>query len=252
MTQADNSIQYRFTDARVLVTGGTSGIGHAIATAFADAGAHVMITGTRASREDYDTDLARFEYHALQVQDRAQIEAVAQKLDGLDVLVNNAGGVWPAGNEYEPDGFEASIRVNLLAGYNMAYACREKLAASSLRGGASIIGIASMSSYLAIPVVPGYGAAKAALVQLAKTLATEWASQGIRVNNVAAGHVITRMTGHMPDDPESNAPVINRTPLRRWGEPKEIADAVLFLASANASFITGETVIVDGGYSVVG
>lgn len=93
MTQADNSIQYRFTDARVLVTGGTSGIGHAIATAFADAGAHVMITGTRASREDYDTDLARFEYHALQVQDRAQIEAVAQKLDGLDVLVNNAGGV---------------------------------------------------------------------------------------------------------------------------------------------------------------
>lgn len=253
MTQPDNSIEYCYTGARVLVTGGTSGIGYAIATAFADAGATVTVTGTRPAATDYDCELSRFAYRQLQVEDRAQVDAVAAGLDGLDILVNNAGAVWPGGrSEYEPETFERAIRINLLAGYNMSHACREKLAASTLRGGSSIIGIASLSSYFAVAVVPGYGAAKAALVQLAKTLATEWADDGIRVNNVAAGHTITRMTGHMPDDEQANASVIGRTPLKRWGEPEEIAAAVLFLASAQASFVTGETLIVDGGYSVVG
>lgn len=252
MSQPENSVQYQYRGARVLVTGGTSGIGHAIAHAFARAGARVHITGTRARAEDYDVDLGPFAYHSLNMTDSEAIQALADELDGLDVLINNAGGVWPAGDEYEPEGFEASLRLNLLSGYTLAHACRKLLAASTLPGGASLIGIASLSSYLAVTVVPGYGAAKAGLVQLAKTLATEWADQGIRVNNVAAGHVITRMTGHMPDDPEASDPILQRTPLRRWGQPEEIADAVLFLASSGASFITGETLVVDGGYSVVG
>src|SRR5690625_936021 len=184
--------------------------------------------------------------------ERQAIKATAEKSDGVNVLINNAGGVWPPVYQYEPEGFEASLRLNLLSGYTLAHACRELLAASTLPGGASLIGIASLSSYLAVTVVPGYGAAKAGLVQLAKTLATEWADQGIRVNNVAAGHVITRMTGHMPDDPEASDPILQRTPLRRWGQPEEIADAVLFLARSGASFITGETLVVAGGCAAVG
>src|SRR5690625_7754503 len=127
--------------------------------------------------------------------DSGAIQALADELDGLDVLINNAGGVWPAGDEYEPEGFEASLRLNLLSGYTLAHACRKLLAASTLPGGASIIGIASLSSYLAVTVVPGYGAAKAGLVQLAKTMATEWAEQGIRANNVGSGNRIPRSTG---------------------------------------------------------
>lgn len=256
MSHANNSINYNFSGAKVLVTGGTSGIGLAIANAFVEAGADVSITGTRGYAADYACDLSRFDYHPMQAQDRQQIEAVAAGLDRLDILVNNAGAVFPEGkDEFSPEGFELALRINLMSAQIMSRACFDKLKASQLAGGASVIGIASLTSFAGNPLVPGYGAAKAGLVQFAKTLAVTWAKQGIRANNVAAGLVASRMT-QGTDTPSNhiddfNRPMIERTPQQRWGMPDDIAAVVLFLASRSAGFITGETILVDGGYSAV-
>jgi 3-oxoacyl-[acyl-carrier protein] reductase len=129
-------------------------------------------------------------------------------------------------------------------------ACKEKLAQSPLEGGASIINMASMSSFFAVPLVPGYGAAKAAVVQMTKNLAVTWAAEGIRVNAVAPGLIESNMTSLMKGVEALEKPHLDRTPMKRWGTPEDIAPPVLFLASSAARFITGQTLAVDGGYSV--
>jgi NAD(P)-dependent dehydrogenase (short-subunit alcohol dehydrogenase family) len=245
-------IAFDYRGANVLVTGGTSGIGLGIARAYAAAGAHVTVTGTRASAADYDEDLGAFEFRRLRVEDSGEIEALAGSLAALDVLVNNAGAVFPGGrSEYEPDTFEEAVRINLFGAYRMAHACREKLALSRLAGGASVIGIASMTSLFGNAVVPGYGAAKAALTQLTKTLAMAWAPHGIRVNAVAVGLVETGMTAEMFAS-GAHRPFLERTPQKRAGTPHEVAGVVLFLSSAAAAYVTGQTLAADGGYSISG
>jgi len=247
------NLKYDYKGAHVLVTGGSNGIGVGIAAAYRDAGAIVTITGTRASAAEYnDADLNGYRYLQLQLTDNAQIEAVAAALPKLDILVNNAGANFAAENEYEPDIFEKSIQVNLLSAYRMAHACLPKLQQSQLPGGASVIGLASMTSYFGVEVVPGYGAAKAGLVQMTKTLSIAWAKHNIRVNSVAAGLIESKMTGPALAMPEFNAAVIARTPQKRTGTPHDIAGAVLFLSSSAAGFVTGQTLPVDGGYSIFG
>lgn len=243
--------RFDYRGAHVLVTGATSGIGAGIAAAYREADADVTITGTRASAAEYDGDLSGYRYLRLRLEDDAEIERVAAAMPQLDILVNSAGGNFAAQNEYEPQVFERAVRVNLLSAYRMAHACRAKLAASKLAGGASAIGIASMTSYFGVEVVPGYGAAKGGLVQLTKTLAIAWAKDHIRVNAVAAGFIQSRMTGHFLSTPDSE-PSRLRTPMQRFGTPAEVAGAVLFLTSEAAGFITGQTLPVDGGFSVMG
>ncbi len=243
-----------FNGAHVLVTGGTSGIGAATAAAYAKAGAAVTITGTRAGAGDYDTDLGGYRYLQLDVEDSASIDAVAAALPRLDILVNNAGMALPSLglDEYEPDIFARAINMLLVGAYRMAKQTSDLLAASTIPGGGSIIGIGSMSSYFGIAVVPGYGAAKTGLVGLTRTLAVAWGARGIRVNAVAAGLTLSRMTAGTFAQEEWTKPTLARTPLGRLGEPDDIANAILFLSSPAASWITGQTLAVDGGYTVSG
>ncbi|MBK7814206.1 MAG: SDR family oxidoreductase [Rhodocyclaceae bacterium] len=246
------NVSHDYRGAHVLVTGGSHGIGAGIAAAYRDAGAEVTITGTRPSAADYGTDAVGYRYLQLELTDNRQIQAVADALPRLDILVNNAGCNFAASNEYEPEVFARSVQVNLVGAYRMARACQAKLAGSALPGGGSIIGLASMTSYFGVTAVPGYGAAKAGIVQLTKTLAMAWADQGIRVNAVAAGFIRSNMMKYFESEPAMLDPVLARTPMRRMGDPSDVAGAVLFLTSAAARFITGQTLPVDGGYSVVG
>lgn len=249
-----NQSRYDFSQARVLVTGGTSGIGAAIAGAYRAAGAEVTITGTRASASDYEVDLSGYRYAELDIESPEQIAALAASLEGLDILVNNAGLALPSLglDEYDPEVFQRAVNMHLVGAYRLSRGCRDLLAASELEGGASIVGIASMSSYFGIGIVPGYGAAKTGLLGMTRALAVEWGKLGIRVNAVAAGLTASRMTAATFENPEWAQPTLARTPLGRLGEPEDIAGAVLFLSSAQAGWITGQTLPIDGGFTVSG
>ncbi|MFN3425234.1 MAG: SDR family NAD(P)-dependent oxidoreductase [Novosphingobium meiothermophilum] len=246
--------KHDFSGAHVLVTGGTSGIGHACAVLFRDSGAEVTITGTRGSTADYDTDLAGMRYLQLDVEDKAQIDAVAAALARLDVLVNNAGFALPSIglDEWDPDVFDRAVAMLLSGAFRMARRTVDLLAQSVIPGGGSVIGVASMSSFFGIPVVPGYGAAKTGLVGLTRTMAAHWGPRGVRANAVAAGLTRSRMTAGTFAQEAWTAPTLARTPLGRLGHPDDIAQAIAFLASPAAGWITGQTLAVDGGYTISG
>lgn len=240
-----STARFDFSGARVLVTGATSGIGRATAEAFAAAGARVLITGQRDSLADYSDAPSGLEYRPLRLDSRQSIAALAGAIGEVDVLVNNAGHTMP-----EAD-FAAALQVNLTAVFELTSALREKLAASRLPGGASVVALASMMSFFGSPYFPGYGAAKAGIVQLTRTLAASYAKDRIRVNAVAPGSIPTQMTARFAEDSQVHGMVSAKTPMGRWGRPEEIAGAILFLSSTAASFITGHTLVADGGYSVL-
>ena len=244
-----NQLRFEFGGTSVLVTGGTSGIGHAIATAFAGCGADVIITGTRPEAGSYDRDLSSFTYRPLEVRDHGAVQALAAEIDTLDVLVNNAGANFPDGrDEWDPDGFAAALDLNVEGAMRLTMGLRGPLGASTMTGGASVVNLVSMTAFRSTTIVPGYAAAKAALLTLTRNLAAYWVGAGIRVNAVAPGLIDTPMTAPMQAFPALLEGELARAILPRMGTPAEVAAAVLFLSSEGASFITGSTLAVDGGY----
>lgn len=244
-----NGITFDFGGTSVLVTGGTSGIGYAIARAFADAGASVAVTGTRSSATEYDTDLSMFAFHQLEMRDGDAVDALAAGLGTLDVLVNNAGANFPDGlDEWSPEGFQASLAMNVEGAQRLSVRSRDALAKSSMAGGASVVNIISMMTYRATTIVPGYSSSKAALLALTRNLALQWVNDGIRVNAVAPGLIDTPMTAPMKPFPEMLDGELAKQMMRRMGTPEEVAAAVLFLSSSASSFTTGTALAVDGGY----
>ena len=236
---------FDFSGKTVSVIGASrAGIGAAIARAFQDAGADVMITGAEA--EPAPEDQGRFGYTQLDVTDTVAVQALADATRTLDVLVNCAA-ITARGEEMAPDFFLKVVDVNLLGTFRTAAAFQPHLKAAK----GAVINIASMYARFGSPMNPAYGASKAAVEQLTKSLAIAWAPDHIRVNAIAPGFIITQQSAKSRTNPAHVAAVTARTPLGRWGQPDDIVGAALFLASDLAGFMTGACIPVDGGYSIV-
>ena len=239
-----------FTGKGVLVVGGSSGIGNGIAHAFRERGAAVYVWGTRPTVEDYagveGSDLGGLAYACVDVADRKAIAEEAQNMLALDVLILCQGTVVYQRGEFEPEGWDKVMAVNLDSLMDCARAFKSRLAA---HGGAIII-VSSVSGFSSNRGNPAYAASKAGAVSLTKSLGEAWARDGIRVNGLAPGLVATKLTAVTTGHPERLAASLRAIPVGRMGTPQDMAGAALFLASPLAGYVAGQTLIVDGGLSL--
>ncbi|MEA1617919.1 SDR family oxidoreductase [Erythrobacter sp. T5W1-R] len=239
-----------FTGKRVLVIGGSSGIGNGIAHGFRARGAAVTVTGTRPDFGDYleaeDSDFTCLDYRQLDLTDRDAADRLAATFGPLDVLVLSQGTVRYGRQEFTREGWDAVVDINLNSVMDAARAFHPALAASK---GAIII-ISSVAAFKSTIGTPAYAASKAGAASLTKTLGEAWARDGIRVNGIAPGLVPTKLTCVTTDHPERLEATLKAIPLRRMGTPEDMAGAALFLASPLSAYITGQTLVVDGGLTL--
>jgi 3-oxoacyl-[acyl-carrier protein] reductase len=239
-----------FSGKRVLVVGGSSGIGNGIAHAFRRRGARVHVWGTRPVAADYagneGSDLGGLGYDCVDVSDPQMIDDAPHPFDGLDVLILCQGTVVYRRGEFERNGWDTVMAVNLDSVMDCARKFRSALAAT--RG--SIVIVSSIAGFKANIGNPAYAASKAGAISLTKTLGQAWARDGIRVNGLAPGLVDTKLTKVTTENPERRAGALASIPQGRLGTPDDMAGAALFLASPLASYVTGHTLVVDGGLSL--
>ena len=235
---------------KALIAGGANGIGLGIAHVLHQAGASVCITGTRASASDYndDEDRSPFEYKALDVADTHNVSRMCQQVNALDIFVCSVGTVFYHRQEYEIEKFKQVIDVNLNGVMQMCTELKDILARGT---NPSIILVGSASSFIATPGQPAYSASKGALRTLTKSLAHAWARDTIRVNCLAPGFVETKLTKATLDNETAYEASLKRIPLKRWGLPEEMGKTTLFLASPMSSYITGQTLLADGGLTLM-
>ncbi|MBM3571129.1 MAG: SDR family oxidoreductase [Alphaproteobacteria bacterium] len=240
-----------FAGKRVAVTGGASGLGAAMASAFAAQGATVLLAdrSEAALAAQAAAIGAGATWHVYDQGDTASCEALAARLGRLDVLVNCAGMLIKKPLlDYGPADIQRVIDVDLVG----AMALTRPVAAAMVKAGKGVIvNIASQMAFCGAAERGAYAAAKAGLVQYTKTAAAEWGRHGVRVVAIAPGRINTPMTAAALADPAEYAEGLKHIPIGRYGEPADIAHAALYLASDAASYVTGATLLVDGGFVVV-
>lgn len=238
-----------FTGRRVLVVGGSSGIGNGIATAFRTQGARVEVWGTRPSAAHYageaGSDLEGMMYRQVDVSQPQQVLGQARP-PRLDVLVLSQGTVAYGQREFDPEVFQSVVDLNLNSLMRCAAHFRDSLAAC----GGALITISSVGGIRATQGNPAYAASKAGVIHLTRTLGQAWARDGIRVNGVAPGLVETKLTRVTVDNPQRLATRLKGIPMGRLGTPADMAGACLFLASPLSAYLQGQTLFVDGGRSL--
>lgn len=239
-----------FAGRRVLVVGGSSGIGNGIAHGFRERGAAVHVWGTRAAVSDYDpadgSDLVGLGYDSVDVGDPDAIDAAPMPFDTLDVLILCQGTVVYKRGEFEREGWDRVMAVNLDSLMHCARKFRGQLADAK----GSIVIVSSVSGTRANIGNPAYAASKAGAISLTKSLGQAFAADGIRVNGLAPGLVDTKLTRVTTQNPDRLAASLAAIPQRRMGTPADMAGAAIFLASPLASYVTGQTLVVDGGLSL--
>jgi Tropinone reductase 1 len=238
-----------------LVTGGTRGIGRAIVSELVELGAHVTLiarsqTEVDAAVRELGDRVSGVAGDVTSAADRARIVGHVRELGALHVLVHNAGSnVRARLVDYDDATIERMIALNLTAPVLLSRDLHPMLRAAA---GASVIHVGSIAGLVALPTGVAYASAKAGMAQVARTLALEWARDGIRVNTVAPWYTRTPLVEPVLARPEMLAAILARTPLGRIAEPAEVAAAVAFLALPAASYITGQCLAVDGGMSIQG
>lgn len=246
--------KFKLTGQRALVTGAARGIGAAIAEALAEAGAHVILTDLGTAAEPTAKALRDKGYSAeaaaLDVTDRAAVDALAETVGALDVLVNNAGiaiSNHPA-EDMTDEVWNKVLDVNLNGTF---WCCRAFGKRMLAQGKGSIVNIGSMSADIVNRPQEqvNYNASKAAVHHLTRSLAAEWGERGVRVNAVAPTYIETDMNTYVYENEEMYRHWIGGTPMARMGKPEEVASVVLFLAGQGASLMTGAIVLADGGYT---
>lgn len=234
-----------FSGKTALVTGASDGIGYGIAQAFFQAGADVVVTGTKEAGA-YDNDFSDFRFIQLDVAEPASVESLGKAVDGVDVLVNAVGTVLYKSQEFEREGFEHVMNVNLNGIMHVCRVFRDKLASSK----GCVINLDSTVSHRVARNNPAYSASKIALKHLNKVLAWKWGKLGIRVNGISPGAVPTKLTkNHLTQ--EAEALFGAAVPGGRYGTPADMAGPVLFLASPLAAYVTGVSFPVDGGLTII-
>ena len=249
--------RWRLDGQLALVTGGSAGIGRAIARELLGFGAEVLVVARdgaalERTRDELADEVPGGNVHALVAdvaddeQRREILDWIEDRGDGLNILVNNAGGNRRrAAVDYTEDEWREIFEVNTFSAFELsryAHPLLTKHAASS------IVNVGSVSGLTHVRTGVAYGMAKAALHQLTKNLAVEWAEDGVRVNAVAPWYIRTRRTSDSLADPDYLDEVLLRTPMGRIGEPEEVAAAVAFLCLPAAGYVTGECIAVDGGF----
>lgn len=244
---------------KALVTGASRGIGQVIAVAFAEAGADVALAARSAdglaatAKQVRGAGREAVEIQADLSAQPAAAGVVAEaisKLGRLDIVVNNAGGsnfVVPF-LDVRLSGWDKVLRLNLDA---TMWICQAAGAHMTARGSGCVINIASVAGLAAAPFLAPYGAAKAAVVSLTRTLASEWGRTGVRVNALCPGWTATELNRNLWESPDGGQATIANVPMARWGRPEEMAGPAVFLASDASSFMTGQVLAVDGGLSAV-
>ncbi len=233
-----------FENKIAVVTGGTSGIGQAVAVAFAERGAKVWALGLQAAKAVFPTGLD-IEAVEMDVTDKAAVDAFFTKVDRIDTLFNGAG--MGSVSEHELDTYKKVLEVNLTSVFYISEVAAKALAKSD---NPSIINVSSLYAQFGSGIAPAYSCSKGAIDQLTFSHALSMAQAKIRVNAVAPGWIDTPLIQPLKDMPDVFNGIMQRSPMQRLGKPEEIANVVIFLASDAASFVNGAIVKVDGAHSI--